>query len=433
MTQYEYALQGTITEQMRAAAEFEGIAPELMCQGIASGEIVLPGNINHNNLVYMAVGKGLLTKVNANIGTSEAFPDLESELAKLEAALKAGAHSVMDLSTGGDIDKTRRTIIERCPVMVGTVPIYQALVDTSQQGRTMVEMTEDDLFEAIEKHCEDGADFITVHCGVTAKVIEQLKATGRTMDIVSRGGAFMMAWMLHHGRENPLYEDFGRLLKIAHKYDVTLSLGDGLRPGCIRDATDNPQIAELMILGTLVRRARAAGVQVMVEGPGHVPLNQIEANVTLAKRLCFGAPFYVLGPLVTDIAPGYDHITSAIGGAIAASAGADFLCYVTPAEHLGLPDVEDVKEGVIAARIAAHAADLVKGVKGAWDHDLKMAEARKNLDWDSQIKLAIDPEKASRIRQRRNDDVQECCTMCGQFCAYKVVSQYLGRTITGSC
>lgn len=433
MTQYEAARQGIITEQMRAAADLEGISPELMCQGIASGEIVLPCNINHKNLISMAVGRGLSTKVNANIGTSEAFPDLESELAKLDTALKAGAHSIMDLSTGGDIDQTRRAIIVRCPVMVGTVPIYQALVDTSQQGHSMVDMTDDDLFSAIEKHCADGADFITVHCGVTLKVIEQLKATGRTMDIVSRGGAFMMAWMLHHGRENPLYENYDRLLEIAHKYDVTLSLGDGLRPGCIRDATDNPQIAELMILGTLVRRAREAGVQVMVEGPGHVPLNQIEANVTLAKRLCFGAPFYVLGPLVTDIAPGYDHITSAIGGAIAASAGADFLCYVTPSEHLGLPDVEDVREGVIAARIAAHAADLVKGVKGAWDHDLKMAEARKSLDWESQIKLAIDPEKASKIRQRRNDDIQECCTMCGQFCAYKVVSQYLGRTITGSC
>lgn len=433
MTQYEYARKGKITKQMRAAAKFESMSPELICQGIASGEIVLPANINHKNLISVAVGKGLSTKVNANIGTSEAYPDLDSELAKLDAALKAGAHSVMDLSTGGDIDTTRRTIIKRCPVMVGTVPIYQALVDTSQQDRNMVDMTEDDLFDAIEKHCVDGADFITVHCGVTTKVIEQLKNTGRTMDIVSRGGAFMMAWMLHHSRENPLYENYDRLLQIAHKYDVTLSLGDGLRPGCIRDATDNPQIAELMILGSLVRKAREAGVQVMVEGPGHVPLNQIEANVTLAKRLCFGAPFYVLGPLVTDIAPGYDHITSAIGGAIAASAGADFLCYVTPSEHLGLPEVEDVKEGVIAARIAAHAADLVKGVKGSWDHDLRMAEARKNLDWESQIKLAIDPEKASRIRQRRNDDVQECCTMCGQFCAYKVVSQYLGRTITGSC
>jgi phosphomethylpyrimidine synthase len=317
--------------------------------------------------------------------------------------------------------------------MVGTVPLYQALVDAEEKGRGMVEMTDEDIFHAIEKHCEDGADFITVHCGVTLEVIEALRNSGRVMDIVSRGGSFMTAWMLHNKKENPLYTQYDRLLEIAKKYDVTLSLGDGLRPGCIEDASDAPQIRELIILGELVKRARAAGVQVMVEGPGHVPLDQITANMKMEKTLCHNAPFYVLGPIVTDIAPGYDHITSAIGGAIAASSGADFLCYVTPAEHLGLPTMEDVKEGVIASRIAAHAADIVKGVKGAKEWDLEMAKARKNLDWERQIQLAIDPVKADRMRKEKNTDTQDCCTMCGKFCAYKIVSEHLGRTFQGGC
>jgi len=317
--------------------------------------------------------------------------------------------------------------------MVGTVPLYQALVASSRQGRSMVEMTEEDIFFAIEQHCKDGADFITVHCGVTRNVIEELKLRGRVMDIVSRGGSFMMAWMLHNEKENPLYEHYDSLLEIAGKYDVTLSLGDGLRPGCIEDATDGPQVHELVILGGLVQRAWEAGVQVMVEGPGHVPLDQVQANVQLAKRLCHGAPFYVLGPIVTDVAPGYDHITSAIGGALAAWYGADFLCYVTPAEHLGLPDVEDVKEGVIASRIAAHAADIVKGVKGAKAWDLEISKARKALDWEKQVGLAIDPSRAARVRKQKSEGSQECCTMCGQFCAYKIVSEHLGSTFKGSC
>lgn len=431
MTQLEAALKGIVTMQMKEAAEVEGISGEELRKKIASGDAVLPCNINHKNIRPLAVGKGLQTKVNANIGTSDAYPTLDKELEKLRIAVQAGAHSVMDLSTGGDIDQVREAIIEACPVMVGTVPIYQVLVETQKSGRGLVKMTTEEIFAGVEKHCRDGADFITVHCGVTLEVIEELRKTGRVMDIVSRGGSFITAWMLHHQKQNPLYEQYDRLLEIALKYDVTLSLGDGFRPGCLADASDASQIKELIILGSLVKRAREAGVQVMVEGPGHMPLDQIEANMKLEKILCHNAPFYVLGPLVTDVAPGYDHITSAIGGAIAASAGADFLCYVTPAEHLGLPTADDVKEGVIAARIAAHAADLVKGVKGAWDWDIKMSKARKNLDWKKQIEFAIDPEKAALIRKDKNDDSQECCTMCGKFCAYKIVSEYLGSDYSG--
>ncbi|MFZ5944657.1 MAG: phosphomethylpyrimidine synthase ThiC [Bacillota bacterium] len=430
MTQLEAAQKGIVTEEMVKAAQFEKMDPEELRKKIAAGEAVLPCNINHKNILPMAVGKGLSTKVNANIGTSDAYPEIQKELEKLSVAVKAGAHSVMDLSTGGDIDLVRKKIIEASPVMIGTVPLYQVLVETQKRGGGMVDMTEDEIFAGIEKHCEDGADFITVHCGVTLEVIQELKEKGRVMDIVSRGGSFITAWMLHHQKQNPLFEQFDRLLEIARKYDVTMSLGDGLRPGCLADATDSPQIIELVILGGLVKRAREAGVQVMVEGPGHVPLDQIETNMKLEKTLCYNAPFYVLGPLVTDVAPGYDHITSAIGGAIAASSGADFLCYVTPAEHLGLPTVEDVKEGVIAARIAAHAADLVKGVKGAWEWDLEMAKARKKLDWQKQIELAIDPEKAMKMRKDKNEDNQECCTMCGKFCAYKLISEYLGTEFT---
>ncbi|EHL04401.1 thiamine biosynthesis protein ThiC [Desulfitobacterium hafniense DP7] len=431
LTQLQEARKGIITPEMVQAAELEGITGEELRQKIAIGEAVLPCNINHQGLRPMAVGKGLSTKVNANIGTSDAYPELAPELSKLEIAVAAGVHSIMDLSTGGDIDEIRRRIIQDSPVMVGTVPLYQVMVDTHKAGRGLVEMTDDEIFAGIEKHCRDGADFITVHCGVTLEVIQELREQGRVMDIVSRGGSFITAWMLHHQRQNPLFEQYDRLLNIALHYDVTLSLGDGLRPGCLADATDGPQIKELITLGSLVKRAQEAGVQVMVEGPGHVPLHQIETNMQLAKTLCHNAPFYVLGPLVTDVAPGYDHITSAIGGAIAASSGADFLCYVTPAEHLGLPTEEDVKEGVIAARIAAHAADLVKGIKGAWEWDLEMAKARKALDWPKQIQLSIDPEKAGRMRKAKNEDSQERCTMCGKFCAYQLISDYMGTPFKG--
>jgi len=421
MTQLEYALQGIITEQMKSAAKKEDIEAEKIMQGIAHGEIVLPCNANHKNLQPLAVGKGLSVKINANIGTSEALFDIDFELEKLKTAIDAGAHSVMDLSTGGDIDNVRREIIKNSTVMVGTVPLYQVLVESKHDKKNAFDISEDEIFSAIEKHCHDGVDFITVHCGVTKSIVEELKNEKRIMGIVSRGGSFMAAWILYNNKENPLYDQFDRLLGIAKKYDVTLSLGDGLRPGCLEDATDSLQIKELVVLGELVKKAREYGVQVIVEGPGHVPLDQIEANVKLEKSLCYNAPFYVLGPIVTDVAPGYDHITSAIGGAIAAFSGADFLCYVTPAEHLGLPNITDVKEGVIAARIAAHAADVAKGIKNAKNWDLEMSKARKALDWKKQIELAIDLERAAAIRKDRNTDDQECCTMCGSFCAYKMV------------
>jgi phosphomethylpyrimidine synthase len=331
----------------------------------------------------------------------------------------------MDLSTGGDLPAIRKAILERSSVPVGTVPIYQAGVEALDRHGAVVKMTDDELFDAIADHCKDGVDFITVHCGVTRRVISLLKQQGRVADVVSRGGAFLMGWMLHNQRENPLYEHFDRLLDICREYDVTLSLGDGLRPGCGADATDRAQIEELVTLGELVQRSREAGVQVMVEGPGHAPLNQIEANVLIMKRLCQDAPFYVLGPLVTDIAAGYDHITGAIGGAIAGAAGADFLCYVTPAEHLSLPDPEDVRQGVIASRIAAHAADIAKGVKGAAERDRQMSQARKNLDWEEQARLALDPE---RVRQghAQHQTSGKACSMCGAFCAMQLVSEQLG-------
>ena len=429
MTQLEWARQGLVTKEMEQAAEREGISAEVLRARIASGEVVLPANKRHSHLTPMAVGKGLSTKVNANIGTSEAYPHAAPELAKLGAAIAAGAHAIMDLSTGGDIDAVRRDIIAASTVMVGTVPLYQVMVEAQKTGKGLGEITSEDFFAGIEKHCQDGADFITVHCGVTQEVVSTLKAEGRLMDIVSRGGAFLAAWMLHNGRQNPLFTEFDRLLAIARQHDVTLSLGDGLRPGCLADATDAPQVAELLNLGSLVKRARRAGVQVMVEGPGHVPLDQVESNVKLAKMLCHDAPFYVLGPLVTDIAPGYDHIVAAIGGALAASHGADFLCYVTPAEHLGLPNLEDVHAGVMAARIAAHAADIAKGVPRAKEWDEKMAKARKALDWEAQLNLAIDPELARKLRQEKNPQGEECCTMCGQFCAYKVSGEYVGERV----
>jgi len=428
MTQMEYAKAGIVTEEMKLAAQAEGVEPEYILQGLASGEIALPRNLLRKPFSYRAVGKGLSTKVNANIGTSDAYPDIKDELLKLKSAIEAGAHSVMDLSTGGDINESRRQIIDKSSVMVGTVPLYQAMVDAASSERSFVDLTADDFFEAIERHCRDGADFITVHCGITRSCIDELRNLGRIMDIVSRGGSFLTAWMLHNEKENPLFEQFDRLLEIAREFDVTLSLGDGLRPGCIADATDAPQIKELIILGGLVKRAREAGVQTIVEGPGHVPLNQIKTNMELQKTLCFNAPFYVLGPIVTDIAPGYDHITAAIGGALAAWYGADFLCYVTPAEHLGLPTAQDVTDGVIASRIAAHAADIAKGVRGAKAWDLEMAKARKALNWERQIELAIDPIKAACIRSQRNNDGQKTCTMCGEYCAYRIVSKHLGTT-----
>ena len=420
MTLIEKARQGQLTEVMKQVADSEGLEVEVIRAGLAAGTIVIPANKHHRQLRPRGIGAGLSTKINANIGTSEDYCLIETELKKLGVAVKNGADAVMDLSTGEQIKETRREIIKNSTVAVGTVPIYQATVEILQSGRAIVDMTRDDLFNTIIEQAEDGVDFITVHCGLLRAGLEHLKKEGRVSGLVSRGGSFLAGWMGYNQRENPLYQHYDYLLEIAREYELTLSLGDGLRPGCLADATDRGQIHELLVLGELVERARAAGVQTMVEGPGHLPFNQITTNISLAKELCKGAPFYVLGPLVSDITPGYDHITAAIGGTLAATAGADFLCYVTPAEHLGLPTVEDVKEGVIAAKIAAHAADLATGNQRAIDRDRAMARARKNLDWEQQFNLAIDPEKARRFRREHNPRERDVCTMCGQYCALKI-------------
>ena len=427
MTQLELARKGIISPQMKIVAEREKLDPEFIRAGIAEGNIVIPANVNHKSFTPFGIGKGLRTKVNANLGTSSDYGTIQTELEKLRVAIESGADTVMDLSTGGDIPAVRRAVMKASSIPVGTVPIYQAAIKAIKESGAIVKMSADDIFSAIEDHCQDGVDFITVHCGVTRSAIVRLKEQGRITDVVSRGGAFTVGWILHNNQENPLYEYYDRLLEIAHKYDVTLSLGDGMRPGCLADATDHAQVEELLILGELVQRAWKAGVQVMVEGPGHVPLNQIETNVKLEKSICKGAPFYVLGPLVTDIGAGYDHITGAIGGAIAAMAGADFLCYVTPSEHLSLPDVEDVRQGVIASRIAGHAADIAKGVKGAMDWDIKMAKARKALDWESQAKLTLTPDYSRKVHAKHTSS-GEACSMCGDYCAMKVVGQYLNIT-----
>jgi len=431
VTQLEYARKGIITDKMLEVALVEGVAPEFIRDGIAAGNIIICHNIKHLNGSPLAVGRGLRTKVNANIGTSADDLDIAKELEKARVAVQSGADAVMDLSTGGPVDEIRRAIIAETGACIGSVPIYQAALDAVRiRKKAIVDMTVEDIFAGIIKHAEDGVDFITVHCGVTRSTVERMKGEGRIMDVVSRGGAFTIEWMTYNNRENPLYENFDRLLEITKEYDMTLSLGDGFRPGCLADATDRAQIYELILLGELTQRAQDAGVQVMIEGPGHVPINQIETNILLQKRLCHGAPFYVLGPLVTDIAPGYDHITCAIGGAMAAAAGADFLCYVTPSEHLRLPTVEDVREGVMAARIAAHAGDIAKGVKGAMEKDIAMARCRKKLDWEGQFNLAMDPEKARRLRAESGVADHGACTMCGEFCAYKVMDDAMGKERT---
>jgi phosphomethylpyrimidine synthase len=427
MTQLELAKKGIISSQMTQVAKYEGLEPEFIRQGIAEGKIVIPANVNHKNLVPCGVGYGLKTKVNANIGTSSDFGNIGTELEKLRIAIDSGADAVMDLSTGKSIPAIRQAIIAASPVAIGTVPVYQAGIAAIEKYGAIVKMTVDDLFAAIEEQARDGVDFITVHCGINRAAIDRLRQQGRVADVVSRGGAFLIGWMVYNEQENPLYEYYDRLLELVKEFDVTLSLGDGMRPGCLADATDRPQIEELLTMGELVDRARQAGVQAMVEGPGHVPLNQIETNVRLQKAICKGAPFYVLGPLVTDIGAGYDHITSAIGGAIAAAAGADFLCYVTPTEHLSLPDLEDVKQGVIASRLAAHAADIVKGVKGANEWDRKMSVARKNLDWEEQARLSLDPEHARQVHCR-HATMGSACSMCGDFCAMALVGKYLGSS-----
>ncbi len=424
MTQLQKARSGAITPEMVIVAEKENVDKEWLRDQIAHGRVVIPANSAHRNLVPCGIGKGLTVKVNANIGTSSDRAMLDEELEKVRVAIEAGADAVMDLSTGGNIDESRKAILDASTVCVGTVPIYQAVVETVEAKGGLIHLSVDKIFDVIEKQCADGVDFITVHCGLTRASLEMLKAQGRITNIVSRGGSFLTTWMLHHDRENPLYEYYDRLLAIAAKYDVTLSLGDGLRPGCLADATDRAQIHELMTLGHLTKLAWEKDVQVMIEGPGHVPLDQIEANVILEKKLCHEAPFYVLGPLVTDVATGYDHVACAIGGAIAATAGADFLCYVTPSEHLCLPDADDVREGVVVTKIAAHAADIAKGNKAAIEKDRQMAVARNNLDWDTMLKLAIDPKKAREYREKNPPAEDDVCTMCGKYCAIKQVREY---------
>ena len=420
MTQLEAARRGVITEEMKICAEREGVSSEFIRKGVKDGYIVVVKNIRHTNLMPLAIGKGLKTKINANIGTSRDRVDLDLELAKVRVSVAAGADTIMDLSTGGDIRAIRKAIIQTSTVPIGTVPIYQAAAKMIQEQKAIVEMTEEDFFQSIEENGEDGVDFITVHCGVTRRSVSCIDKQGRLLGIVSRGGSIIRNWMSYNDKENPLYENYDRLLEIAKRYDMVLSLGDGLRPGCLADATDRGQVQELILLGELTKKAREEDVQVMIEGPGHVPINEIVANIQLQKTLCNGAPFYVLGPLPTDIAPGYDHITSAIGGAIAGAAGADFLCYVTPSEHLRLPTLDDVREGIIASRIAAHISDIAKNIGGAYEKDIMMAKFRKEFDWQGQVNVSIDPEKTAKLLEKSHSAGEEGCTMCGEFCAIKL-------------
>lgn len=419
MTQLIDARNGIITKEMKELAKDENMEPDVLRQKIADGRVVITKNKKHN-IRGLAIGEGLTTKVNANIGSSQDKSSVDDEIEKLHVAEKAGAHALMDLSTGGDISAIRKRILAEATIPLGTVPIYQAIMKKKLEGKNLFDLTSDELFEVIEEHGEDGVDFITVHCGVTRASVAAVKKHKRITGIVSRGGALTAEWMAFNKKENPLYEEYDRLLEICKKYDMTISLGDGLRPGSLHDATDRGQISELVTLGELAQRSLDAGVQVMIEGPGHVPLNQIQTNMQIQKRLCNNVPFYVLGPLVTDVAPGYDHITSAIGGAIASASGADFLCYVTPAEHLRLPNAQDVHDGVIATRIAAHAGDIAKGIPGAIEWDHKLSKARKALDWKEQIRLSMDPPKAESMREETLPEDEDVCSMCGTLCSMKV-------------
>jgi len=430
MTRIEEARKGRITDECREVAARERLPAETVAERLAAGTLVIPRN-RERKIPPIGIGLGCSTKINANIGTSKDSMSVEAERMKLDVLVRHGADAVMDLSTGGPIRELRGMILSHAPIAVGTVPIYETVVRTVERKKTIARMTADDLFEVIEEHGRQGVDFVTVHTGLTLRAVERLRTEGRVLDIVSRGGSFLLEWMVMNGRENPLAEQFDRLLEIARRYDMTLSLGDGLRPGCLEDATDRSQIEELLTLGEQCDRAVSAGVQVMIEGPGHVPLDQVELNIRLQKEICKGAPFYVLGPLVTDVAMGYDHIAGAIGGAVAAAAGADFLCYVTPAEHIRLPDLENVKEGVIASKIAAHAADIAKGWPGAMERDRRMARARKGLDWNGQIELSFDPDKVRAWRAETPPAEDEVCSMCGEFCAIRTVERALKKPVTG--
>ena len=419
MTQKSEAVKGNITPEMKDVSKNENIDANKLVKLIADGKVVIPKNIN-SDVKACGIGEGLTTKINANIGSSSKIDDLDLEINKAKLAVEYGADAIMDLSTGSDLKLFRQKIMESIDVIIGTVPIYEAGVVTLAKNREIIDMDPDDIFKAIENQAKEGVDFMTLHCGITRDLVSKLEKQKRMMGIVSRGGTFMASWIKHNECENPLYENYDYLLEMSYEYDITLSLGDGLRPGCLADASDIPQIQELVNLGGLVKRAQDANVQVMVEGPGHMPMNQIKANMEIQKTICHGAPFYVLGPLVTDLAPGYDHITSAIGGAIAASSGANFLCYVTPAEHLSLPSLEDVKEGVIASKIAAEAADVAKGLPQSWIRERQMAKARKEFDWEKQFDLAFDKSKPRKYRDKCELDDNEMCAMCGEYCAVKI-------------
>ena len=421
-TQMEAARKGIITEELRTVARKERMQPEELLPLVASGKVVICANINHSCIDPEGVGSMLKTKINVNLGVSRDCKDYNIEMQKVMEAVKMGAHAIMDLSSHGDTQPFRRKLTAECPAMIGTVPVYDSVI---HYQRDLDTLTARDFIDVVRLHAEDGVDFVTLHCGITRKTIEQIRNHQRKMNIVSRGGSLVFAWMCMTGNENPFYEYFDAILQICRDYDVTISLGDACRPGCLADASDACQIEELVRLGELTKRAWAKDVQVMIEGPGHMPMDQIAANMKIQQTICMGAPFYVLGPLVTDIAPGYDHITSAIGGAIAAQHGAAFLCYVTPAEHLALPNVEDVRQGIIASKIAAHAADIAKGVRGARELDDKMAEARKNLDWEAQWACAIDPETAKAIRSDRKPEHDDTCSMCGKFCAVRSMNKAL--------
>ncbi|MDP4145544.1 MAG: phosphomethylpyrimidine synthase ThiC [Bacillota bacterium] len=426
-TQMDAAKRGIVTREMEIVAKKENIKIEDLMELMAAGKVIIPANKNHKSLDPEAVGKGMKTKINVNLGISKDCCDVEPELEKVKVAIDMKAEAIMDLSSFGKTEEFRHRLIEMSPAMIGTVPVYDAL---GFYDKELSEISPDEFLKVVEKHAQDGVDFVTIHAGLNRETAEVFKRNKRKMNIVSRGGSLMYAWMELNQKENPFYEHYDELLDICEKYDLTLSLGDACRPGCLADATDACQITELMILGELTLRAWERNVQVMIEGPGHMAINEIASNMIIEKKLCHDAPFYVLGPLVTDIAPGYDHITSAIGGAIAASSGADFLCYVTPAEHLRLPNLEDMKEGIIASRIAAHAADIAKGVKGARDWDDKMAEARQQLDWERMFELSIDPEKARRYRKESMPAHEDSCTMCGKMCSVRNMNKVMaGKNI----
>lgn len=421
-TQMDAARQGIITPEMEIVAAKESMDVEVLREHIAKGHAIIPCNKNHTSIDPSGIGSMLKTKINVNLGISRDCKDMDVEIEKVNNAVKMGAESIMDLSSYGDTRTFRKRLTKECPAIIGTVPIYDAVV---YYHKALKDITAKEWLDIVRMHAEDGVDFMTIHCGINRQTADRFKQHLRHTNIVSRGGSIIFAWMELTGNENPFYERYDEILDICEKYDVTISLGDACRPGSIEDAGDLSQISELVALGELTQRAWNHNVQVMVEGPGHMPLNQIRANMEIQQTVCKGAPFYVLGPLVTDIAPGYDHITSAIGGAIAATYGASFLCYVTPAEHLRLPTVDDVKEGIIASKIAAHAADVAKGLPGAKDWDYEMSEARRNLDWEKQFDLAIDPEKARRYRAESKPEKEDTCTMCGKMCAVRNINKIL--------